>query len=143
MGKGKAAQKKNPLMKRIPRELRKDLGKYIALFLFMAMMIGFVSGFIVADGSMIHAYNESFNKFKIENGHFTCDLKLTKRAVRNIEDEDVKLYELFYKDKTAEWMGAQKVIRLYTPRTEVNLVDVMEGSMPKKTGEIVTSTGRN
>ena len=60
MSKGKAAQKKNPLMKRIPRELRKDLGKYIALFLFMAMMIGFVSGFIVADGSMIHAYNDSF-----------------------------------------------------------------------------------
>ena len=137
MGKGKAAQKKNPLMKRIPRELRKDLGKYIALFLFMAMMIGFVSGFIVADGSMIRAYNDSFDKFKIENGHFTCDLKLTKRAVRNIEDEDVKLYELFYKDKTAEWMGAQKVIRLYTLRTEVNLVDVMEGRMPKKTGEIV------
>ena len=89
-GRGKA---RNPLMKRIPRELRKDLGRYIALFLFMALMIGLVSGFIVADSSMIKAYNDSFDKFAIENGHFNCDLKLTDRAIRNIEDEDVTLHQ--------------------------------------------------
>ena len=48
---GKEIKKKNPLMKRIPRELKKDLGKYIALFLFMSMLIGLVSGFLVADGN--------------------------------------------------------------------------------------------
>ena len=47
--KSKGIKKKNPLMKRIPRELRKDLGKYIVLFLFLALMIGFVSGHMVAD----------------------------------------------------------------------------------------------
>ena len=124
-------------MKRIPRELRKDLGKFIALFLFMAMMIGLVSGFIVADGSMIHAYNDSFSKFKVENGHFICDLKLTKKAIRNIEDEDVRLYEQFYKDKTVDWNGDQKTVRIYRPRTEVNKADLMEGRMPEKSGEIV------
>ena len=51
----KKQRKKNPLMKRIPRELRKDLGKYAALFLFMALMIGLVSGFLVAAGSIIRA----------------------------------------------------------------------------------------
>ena len=130
------SKKKNPLMRRIPRELRKDLGKFIALFLFMTMMIGLVSGFIVADGSMIHTYNESFTKYNIENGHFTCDLKLTKTAIKNIEKEEVKLYELFYKDKTADWKGSQKVVRIYRPRTEVNKVDVMEGRLPEQTGEI-------
>ena len=100
-------------MKRIPRELRKDLGKYIALFLFMSMMIGLVSGFIVADSSMIKAYDKSFEKFAVENGHFNCDLKLTKRAVRNIEDEGVTLYELFYKDKQTDWDGEQKTIRVF------------------------------
>ena len=123
-------------MKRVPRELRKDLGKYIALFLFMSMMIGLVSGFLVADGSMIRAYNDSFTKFNVEDGHFDCDLKLTKTAVRNIEDEDVRLYEMFFKDKTASWKGEQKTIRIYRPRTEVNGVDVMEGRLPETEGEI-------
>ena len=30
---------KNPLLKRIPREIKSDLGKYLGLFLFMAVMI--------------------------------------------------------------------------------------------------------
>ena len=76
----KGIKKKNPLMKRIPRELRKDLGKYIVLFLFLALTIGFVSGFLVADGSMIKTYNDSFSKYKIENGHFITSLKLTNSA---------------------------------------------------------------
>ena len=127
----------NPLMKRIPRELRRDLGKYIALFLFMSLMIGLVSGFIVADGSMIKAYNDSFDKFAIENGHFNCDLKLTKRAIHNIEDEDVTIYELFYKDKQALVNGQPKTVRVYKPRKEVDLADIMEGRLPEKSGEIV------
>ena len=58
-------------MKRIPRELKSDLGKYIALFLFLTLTIGFVSGFLVAGGSMSYAYDQSFEKYNIEDGHFT------------------------------------------------------------------------
>ncbi len=126
--------KKNPLMKRIPRELRKDLGKFIVLFLFLALMIGFVSGHMVADGSMFKAYNDSFDKYNIENGHFITSLKLTDRAIENIEDEDVQLCEMFFKDKS---MAGDKTIRLYKIREEMNLADVMEGRLPEKEGEIV------
>ena len=51
---------KNPLRKRIPRELKSEIGKYLVIFLLMLGTIGMVSGFLVADGSMIKAYNESF-----------------------------------------------------------------------------------
>ena len=44
---------KNPLNKRLPREFRKDFGKYLVIFLLLVITIGFVSGFLVADGSMI------------------------------------------------------------------------------------------
>ena len=94
---GERKNRANPLLKRIPRELRADLGKYIVLFLFMSLMIGFVSGFLVADGSMIKAYNDSFTRYDMEDGHFSVSSKLTRRAVENIEKEDVRLYELFYK----------------------------------------------
>lgn len=53
---------KNPLIKRLPRELKGEIGKYIVLFLFITMMIGIVSGFLVAAGSMSVAYDESFEK---------------------------------------------------------------------------------
>ena len=130
----KTTRKKNPLMKRIPRELKKDLGKYIVLFLFLALTIGFVSGFLVADGSMIKTYNDSFSKYNIENGHFITSLKLTDKAIENIEDEDVELCELFYKDKQTD---NDRTIRIYKIREEMNLADVMEGRLPEKEGEIV------
>ncbi|MBQ3322481.1 MAG: ABC transporter permease [Firmicutes bacterium] len=130
----KGIKKKNPLMKRIPRELKKDLGKYIVLFLFLALTIGFVSGFLVADGSMIKTYNDSFSKYNIENGHFITSLKLTDKAIENIEDEDVELCELFYKDKQTD---NDRTIRVYKIREEMNLADVMEGRLPEKEGEIV------
>ena len=49
---------KNPLRKRIPRELKGEFGKYLVVFILMVTTIGMVSGFLVADGSMIQAYNE-------------------------------------------------------------------------------------
>lgn len=121
-------------MKRIPRELKKDLGKYIVLFFFLALTIGFVSGFLVADGNMIKTYNDSFSKYNIENGHFITSLKLTDKAIENIEDEDVELCELFYKDKQTD---NDRTIRVYKIREEMNLADVMEGRLPEKEGEIV------
>ena len=35
------------IVERLPRELKSDFGKYIVIFLFMTLTIGFVSGFLV------------------------------------------------------------------------------------------------
>ena len=51
---------KNPLRMRLLRELRSEIGKYMVIFLLLVGTIGFVSGFLVADGSMLRAYNEGF-----------------------------------------------------------------------------------
>ena len=59
---------KNPLRKRLPRELKGELGKYLVVFILMVLTIGMVSGFLVADGSMRIAYDQSFEKYNIEVG---------------------------------------------------------------------------
>ena len=48
---------KSPLRKRLPRELKGEIGKYLVVLILMIATIGFISGFLVADGSMIKAYN--------------------------------------------------------------------------------------
>ncbi len=64
-------------MRRYPRELKAEAGKYLAIFLFMIVSIGFISGFLVADGSMIAAYNNSFEDYTIEDGHFRTAVALS------------------------------------------------------------------
>ena len=53
---------RDPMRKRIPRELKHDIGKYIALFLFLTAMIGFISGFIIGDESLNERYDTSFDE---------------------------------------------------------------------------------
>ena len=69
---------KNPLFKRLPYILKDEIAKYLIIFLFMAGSIGLISGFLVADGSMIKAYNDSFDKYNIEDGHFRLNDSLSK-----------------------------------------------------------------
>ena len=64
---------KNPLRKRLLRELRQEMGKYLVVFILMVATIGFVSGFLVADGSMLTAYDTSFEKYNIEDGNFATE----------------------------------------------------------------------
>lgn len=125
---------KNPLYKRIKRELKQDMGKYIALFLFLCLTVGFCSGFIVADGSMNQTYNDSFEKYNVEDGHFSLSLPAGKKLISDLESkEDITIYPLFYKD--VETKGGCTV-RIYKNRDKVNLVDVLEGELPDHNEEI-------
>lgn len=125
---------KNPLYKRLPREIKCDLGKYISLFLFIVLTIGIVSGFIVANTSIQKAYNESFSKYKIENGHLETESIISQDIINNIEKhEDIQIKELFYKE-IEEKSG--DIIRIYKPRKGINEVDLMSGKMPMGQNEI-------
>lgn len=124
---------KNPLYKRLPRELKADIGKYIALFLFLTLTIGFCSGFLVAGGSMKSAYDESFEKYTIENGHFTLAEKADENVLKRVGEEAVNVYELFNKDKELE---NENTIRIYKMRDDVDRTDLMEGSYPENDDEI-------
>ena len=76
---------KNPLRKRLPRELKGELGKYLVVFILMVASIGFVSGFLVADNSMLIAYNEGFEKYNIEDGNFRTAEQVHKTQREEIE----------------------------------------------------------
>ena len=124
---------KNPMRKRLPRELRQDMGKYIVLFLFLSMMISLCSGFLVADLSMSKAYDESFQKYNIEDGHLELETKASDSLVEMLEEEDVTIYPLFFKDRTFQ---GKRTLRVFKNRAEVNLADIMEGRLPESADEI-------
>ena len=124
---------KNPLNKRFLRELKNDPSKYLVIFLLMVISIGFVSGFLVADNSMIIAYREGFTKYNVEDGHFTTEAALDDEQTAAVEDSGVKLYPLHYLNTEME-NGTR--LRIYKNRRDVNLICLMEGRLPENAGEI-------
>ena len=130
---------KNPLRKRLPRELKDDVGKYIVIFLFMTLTISLISGFLVAGGSMKTAYDESFEKYNIEDGHFVLKNEADKNLIKEIEKEYVKLYKNYYMDidtKNNDDDKSERTLRVFKNREKVNKICVMKGEMPKDDNEI-------
>ena len=125
--------KKNPLNNRFIRDLRDDLGKYVVIALLMIFTIGFVSGFLVADGSMVKAYNESFTKYNVEDGNFRTQKKMNKAQWKSVEELGLHLYEIFYREFALE---NGSTLRVFQNRDQVDLVCLMEGEFPQKPGEI-------
>lgn len=124
---------KNPLIKRIKRELIQELGKNIAIFLFLAGTIGFISGFLVADKSMQAAYDESFEKYAIEQGDFEVSEELSGELEEKINDLGIRLYQNYYVEKETD---EEKTVRIFWNRQEVNRVCVLKGKLPSAKKEI-------
>lgn len=124
---------KNPLRKRLLRELKSEFGKYLVIFLLLAGTISLVSGFLVADGSLLIAYNEGFERYNIEDGNFRLGEKANKAQLKSIRDLGVTVYDLFYAE---EALTNGSTLRIYPNREQVDLVCLMQGAMPTSADEI-------
>lgn len=126
---------KNPLRKRLPRELKEEFGKYLVIFLFMVLLISLVSGFLVADNSIMNAYQNGFDQYKIEYGSFSTKDAITAKDRKALEKENkLTLYEQNYYELKESKKNA--TIRIYAKRKNVNTLCLMSGAYPKKDNEI-------
>lgn len=127
-------KKTNPLNKRFLRELKSEAGKYIVLFVFIAGVIALVSGFLVASGSMSQAYDESFEKYNIEDGNFEVKREASSGLLDALQKDGTKIYPNFYKEEQTK--NVESTLRIFKKRTEIDLECLMEGSFPEDENEI-------
>lgn len=129
---------KNPLMKRLPRELKKEWKKYVVLILLMVFMIALASGVDVANSSMMDAIEESYTTYNIEHGHFEVKDAPTE-ALENAMPDDITVFEQFYKDMSEDIDCDGKedaTVRIFKIRETVNTACVRDGRLPEKEHEI-------
>lgn len=141
----KKKRMRNPLVKRIPRELAGDWRKYLVVALFLILTIGFVSGMYVANNSMMIAAEEGKEEYKLEDGHFELSEKADAALKTEIEKESkeksisIKLYENFFKnveeDKDCDGT-AEGTMRVYAENQQINQASLLEGRYPETKEEI-------
>ncbi len=126
---------RNPLMKRIPREFMQDWGKYAAIFVFMILFVGLISGFLVTTASFAKVYDDGFVEQKVEDGHFSFTEVLPEEVIGVLEQKgNISIYPYFYFDE--EIKDTTKTIRVYSTKRELNLICLMQGKLPEKEDEI-------
>lgn len=126
---------KNPLIKRLPRELAKDAAKYIAIFVMMVLLISICSGMRVGNESLKAAYYESFELYDVEDGHITFDKALPEELRTAIEEQAaLTFYDNMYFDEDASENGA--TVRVFKQTDEINKPCLLDGELPAADGEI-------
>ena len=93
---------KNPLRRRIPRELLGDWRKYLVVSFFLILTIGFVSGMYVANESMMTAARQGVTKYKLEDGHFELDKKADAALLLKIAEGEKADIKTYYLDKAKD-----------------------------------------
>ena len=127
---------RNPLFKRLPRELLKDLVKYIIMFLFLSLPIALCAGYMIGNDSMIKTYYEGIDKYVLEDGHFITTNEMDNILITEIENEEnIKIYNLYYKDEASSLNHSIRIYNL-SDRNNINKYSIHKGNIPSNADEI-------
>ena len=125
---------KNPMNKRLLRELRADFGKYLVIFLFITMVVSVVSSFLVANSGVEEAFTGMLANNKVEDGHISFNMVPDDELLTAIEKKaDLKFSKA---DFFEESLNGKGTLRVYYVNDEVNIPEVTSGRLPENENEI-------
>ena len=125
---------KNPLNKRLPREFKKNAGKYIGIFFILITTIIVGSSFMAVMDSAVHTLEVNDEECKIEDGQFEVMASLSDDVIKKLSNIGVQVVPNFYLS-ISEFDGDASMI-VFEERRELNLASVFEGELPDEEGEI-------
>lgn len=76
---------RNPLGKRVFRELKSDWRRYLLIFLFLTLMIGVVSGCYIANRSMTETLLANRDELNLEDGNFVLEEQAQEALLQAVE----------------------------------------------------------
>ena len=76
---------KNPLAKRVWKDIWRDRKRYLMIFTMLVVTIGFVSGMYVANNSMMQTLENNVEALRCENGHFELSAAADEELIKAIE----------------------------------------------------------
>lgn len=133
-----------PLAKRLPRELRRNIGKYRASFAYVRKHRPYL-GLLLAAHSIGCLIDDMRDAYTIEDGRVTTSFEATDEQLKATEDAasdvgGVTLYKNFSIDaiikKASGDDGTKRTLRTYAHRTKVDIASYCEGKEPKTDDEV-------
>lgn len=129
--------KKNMLRKDFFMEIRKSWGRFISIFLIVALGVAFYAGIRASEPSMRISGDAYFDKEHLMDIKVMGTMGLTEEDVEAIEDVDgIELAEGTYSmDALCNTGDTEQVVHVMAMQEHFNDVQVSEGRLPEKEGE--------
>ncbi|MDU6010841.1 MAG: FtsX-like permease family protein [Slackia sp.] len=114
------------------------MGKYLGIFLLMAIAIAMTSGFLVAASSIQKITEEVPETYHVEDGRFATAFEADDATLAAVEELGCTVYPSFSCDLPlfVPTSDDELTVRLIKNRTDVNLAVYAEGEAPASSDEI-------
>lgn len=130
----------SPLNKRLPRDLRRNLGRYLGIFLLLLFSISMGSGFLSAAHSIEVIQAGLREAANVEDFHFVTQFEIAKSSRAAVEELGCTVYEDFTADVPLTVASERRTMncRLINQdnRTQINQGYYFEGRTPEAADEI-------
>ncbi len=121
------------LRKRLLRDLKENVFRYLALGFLVVMGMYIVIGLVGAAEAIIEGTAKAAEE-SLEDGQFCVFMPLNEQEKRSLEKEGITLEEHFYLDFG---LSDASILRIFSQREKIDLVQIDAGSFPVRSGEIL------
>ncbi len=122
------------LRKRIFRDLKENLFRYLALGFLIILGMYIVVSLVGAADTIIIGVAEHAEENRLEDGEFQVFVPLTEKEITELTKSGITLERMFYLDFLQE---DESTLRVYRNREEINLLELDEGRMAQTQDEAV------
>ena len=120
---------RNPLNKRVFREIKENAGKYLGIFLILVCVIMVGSAFMVTLSSADYALKQQVDEDMTEDGNFDLSEAIPEELRAYFDEQEVLLEDNFYVTEN-DFQSEAKVL-VYKERKKLNLYQIFEGAAPQ------------
>ena len=125
---------RNPLYKRIPRDLKKNAIKYLGMIVILVCTISIGSSFqITLNGAVDYLDQIKEGNFQ-EDGFIEVTDPISSEIIDHLEEEGIWVEENFYATEH-EFTDSSKVL-LFNERNKMDIPVLFSGKLPEKENEI-------
>lgn len=127
---------KNPLLRRMARQMISSPGKVLPVFLAMVFIIMISSSFFTSQDSVRALYYQQLDEGKVEDGQFTTIYPLSDSLKKELEARGVSICQNLSRELSHE---SGKKLRAFQNRKDINIQQILDGRLPENSEEVAIS----
>jgi putative ABC transport system permease protein len=120
--------------KRVKRELKENIVRYIGLFLLVLLGVSIIIGFAASTDSINHTVDQAADRNLLEDGHFQTKSELSMEKLSQLRELGIVVNKELYIDYK---LNENQTIRLFKEREDLNQISIVKGKDIKNDGEIL------
>ena len=110
-----------------------NAGRYAAILIIFIVMVTIISSFLVVSNGVRISYENDHKNNHVEDGQFSAGIRIPENVIADVESLGIRVVPREYSDR--EVLDGQ-ILRLYQPRTEINIPTIWNGDLPQSSNEI-------